>query len=160
MSKGVIIAIVAVVVVVVAAGAFFALPQGPPVPQARTIQLEAKEFSFNGLGYTDFPCKQEKGPCGPSVQVKAGETLRIVLKNAGGADHEFIVVTDVKKLGHPDPDINGAMTDAVKVGESKTITFVADKPGKYFYACFQDQGTKPDRHADRGMWAEFTVQEK
>lgn len=160
MNKGIIVAIVAVVAVVGAAGAFLALPQGPPAPQARTIQLEAKEFAFNGLGYTDFPCKQEKGPCGPSIQVKVGDKVQIVLKNSGGADHELTVVTDLKKTGRPDPDIQGAMTDTVKPGQSKTITVVADKLGKYFYACFQDQGTKPDRHSDRGMWAEFTVQEK
>ena len=159
MNKSVVAAIVVVVVIVVAAGALLALPRGPPSPPVRTFQLEAKEFAFNGLGYTEFPCsKAPSGPCGPSIQVKAGETVKITLKNAGGADHEFMVVSDKKAPGHPDPDVMGAMTDVVKLGETKTITFVADKPGKYFYACFQDAGTKPERHVDRGMYGEFTVQ--
>jgi len=158
MNKGIIIGIVVVVVIVGAAGAYFlAIPQGPPAPQAKSIQLEAREFGYEGLGYK-LSDNQYKG--GPSITVKAGETVTIVLKNSGGTAHEFMIVSELPKQAkqHPEASIQKAMTDEVKPGQTRTITFVADKAGKYFYACLLDIATAPDRHADRGMFGEFNVQ--
>ena len=154
MNKGIIVGIVAVLALVVIVGSFLALPQGQPVAQVKNIQLEAKEFGFN-----DF-----KG--GPKIIVKAGETVKVTLKNVGGAPHEFMVFKadqmqmgdEMEMVGHPDPYFKGAMTEEVKPGSSATITFVADKPGNYVYACLLDVGTKPDSHADRGMFGEFIVE--
>jgi len=157
MNKGIIIGIVVVVVIVGIAGAFLAIPQGPPAPQAKTTQLEAREFGFEGLGYK-LSDNQYKG--GPSITVKAGETVRIVMKNSGGTNHEFMIVSEIPKQAkeHPEAAIQGAMTDEVKPGETKTSTFVAGKAGKYYYVCLLDVATAPDRHVDRGMFGEFIVQ--
>ncbi|MBI2125917.1 MAG: hypothetical protein HYU02_01165 [Thaumarchaeota archaeon] len=131
--------------VVAAIGVFFALPKAP---QVRTIELEARDFGYNGV----------KG--GPAIQIKVGETVGIVLNNAGGLPHEFKVVQDVKMsmAESMEPIFNGAATRVIKPGETDSITFVPTKAGKYFYGCFMDEGTKPDRHSDRGMFAEFIVQ--
>jgi len=51
MNKGIIVGIGAVVIVVLAAGSFFGIAARRPVPQRRAIELEAKEFRFEGLGY-------------------------------------------------------------------------------------------------------------
>ncbi|MBM3897725.1 MAG: hypothetical protein FJ358_04290 [Thaumarchaeota archaeon] len=164
MKTGVIVGIVAFVVVI-AAGAFLTMPTGPTAttPAPKTIELETKEFAFQGLGFKEFVCQDK--PCGPTIQVQAGETVRIVLKNTGGASHEFMIVPDVKaaseeaKKGmHAEPLFKGAMVEEIKTGQSATITFVAEKAGKYFYACILDVGTKPDTHADRGMYGEFIVE--
>ena len=161
MNKIIIVGIVGAVIVVAVAGAFLSMPQ---IPRARTIELEAKEFAFQGLDYKEF-----KG--GPNIQVKPGETIRIVLKNSGGAPHEFMVIQksgmnmggememgDEMEMARHEPFFKGAMTDEVKPGQTATITFVADKPGIYAYACLLDVETKPDRHADRGMFGAFIVQ--
>jgi len=158
MNKGIIIGIV-VAVVVVGAAAFLAMPQVPQAPQVRTINLEAREFSFKGLGFDKVVCDPGSA-CGPTIQVKAGETVRVVLKNIGGADHEFMVAEEqvLKEKGMHDPVFKDAMTETTKPGQTSTITFVAEKAGKYIYGCFLDVATKPDTHADRGMWGEFIVE--
>ncbi|HEY4673546.1 MAG TPA: multicopper oxidase domain-containing protein [Nitrososphaerales archaeon] len=158
MNKGIIIGIV-VGVVVVGAAAFLAIPQAPQPPSARIINLEAREFSFKGLGFDKVVCDPGTA-CGPTIQVKAGETVRVVLKNIGGADHEFMVAEEqvLKEKGMHDPVFKDAMTETTKPGQTSTITFVAEKAGKYIYGCFLDVATKPDTHADRGMWGEFIVE--
>ena len=158
MNKGIIIGIV-VAVVVVGAAAFLAMPQVPQAPQVRTINLEAREFSFKGLGFDKVVCDPGTA-CGPTIQVKAGETVRVVLKNIGGADHEFMVAEEqvLKEKGMHDPVFKDAMTETTKPGQTSTITFLAEKAGKYIYGCFLDVATKPDTHADRGMWGEFIVE--
>jgi len=142
-NRGVVIPIVAVAILM-AVGAYLILTRGPAV---RTIELSAKDFGFNG----------NKG--GPILTVKAGETVRIVMKNDGGALHEVKVVANVTTPDGKEPDevFSGADMGGVKPGETGEITFVASKGGKYFYACYQDQGTSPKTHADVGMFGEFIV---
>ncbi|MEM1943067.1 MAG: hypothetical protein QXO30_03025 [Candidatus Caldarchaeum sp.] len=48
----------------------------------KEVKLEAYEFGFNGVSG------------GPTIRIKTGEPLRIVLTNKGGAEHEFMVVKD------------------------------------------------------------------
>ncbi|MCS4538779.1 MAG: multicopper oxidase domain-containing protein [Thaumarchaeota archaeon] len=160
MNKGIIIGIVVVAIIVVGAAAFLAMPQGPQAPQARTINLEAREFSFKGLGFDKVVCDLGTS-CGPTITLKAGETVRVVLKNIGGADHEFMVAEEgalKEKAAMHEPIFKEAMSEETKPGQTSTITFVAEKAGKYIYGCFLDVATKPDRHADRGMWGEFMVE--
>lgn len=151
MNKGIIVAIVAVIAVVGVAGAFLNL-QGP---QAMAPNLEAKEFGFEGLGYR-LADNQSKG--GPTIQAKVGQTIRIVLKNEGSMEHEFMVVESLMGEMHHEPVFEGAMSEATKPGQTSTITFKAEKSGKYFYGCFLDEGTKPEKHADKGMFGEFVVE--
>lgn len=72
------LAALAIVVIAVVAAVFFLLaPSGP-----REVRLEMYEFGFNGP------------TGGPAIRAKVGETIRIVLVNRGGAEHEFMVVGD------------------------------------------------------------------
>ena len=114
---------------------------------------------FDRAGFDKVACDPGTS-CGPTIQVKAGETVRVVLKNTGGADHEFMVAEEhvLKEKGHAEPAFMEAMTEATKPGQTSTITFVAEKAGKYIYGCFLDVATAPDRHAERGMWGEFIVE--
>ena len=152
MNRGIIIAIVAVIAVVAAAGAFLTRTQGL---QATTPNLEAKEFGYEGLGYR-LADNQFKG--GPAIQAKVGQTVQIVLKNGGVEEHEFMLVESLMEERHHEPIFADAMTDTTKPGQTSTITFKAGKPGKYFYGCFLDGGTKPEKHADKGMFGEFMVE--
>ncbi len=151
MNKGIIIAIVAVIAVVGAAGAFLNLQSS----QAITPNLVAKEFGYEGLEYK-LADNQNKG--GPTIQAKVGQTVRIVLKNEGTMEHEFMVVEDLMAEMQHESVFEGAMSEATKPGQTSTITFKAEKPGKYFYGCFLDEGTKPEKHADKGMFGELIVE--
>jgi plastocyanin len=74
----VIAAVVVVVAVAAAAGFFLLAPSGP-----REVKLRMMEFGFNGPSG------------GPVIRAKVGETIRFVLMNAGGADHELMIVKDL-----------------------------------------------------------------
>jgi len=71
--------IVAAVVVIAGASLYFLFIQ----PPMREIRLETWEFGFNG----------PKG--GPTIRMKAGETVKIILVNKGATEHEFMPVKDL-----------------------------------------------------------------
>jgi uncharacterized cupredoxin-like copper-binding protein len=74
--------VVAAVIVVVAAVSFlYLIPRGPT-----EISLTAQEFGFN----------QPSG--GPTIRIKSGEQVKIVLVNRGGMDHEFMIVKNVESF--------------------------------------------------------------
>ncbi len=74
------IAVVVVVVAVAAVAGFLLLaPSGP-----REVKLEMMEFGFNGPSG------------GPVIKAKVGETVKFVLTNKGGTDHEFMIVKDLE----------------------------------------------------------------
>lgn len=135
--------IVAAASITLAIGAYLFLSQSPSV---RTIELSARDFGYNDI----------KG--GPTIRVKVGETVRLVLKNEGGIEHEIMIVEDLKTDGHPKTVFKGAEIKDLEPRQSGVATFVADKPGKYYYACFEDAGTRPQKHTDRGMFGEFIVE--
>ncbi|MEM2233651.1 MAG: hypothetical protein QXP81_08960 [Nitrososphaerota archaeon] len=108
MKRGLLIA-VALVVVAVAASAFFLLaPSGP-----REIKLEMREFGFNAPSG------------GPTIRAKVGETIRIVLVNVGGADHEFMVVSDkdgfLKQLHQVIEELRAKGLDEEKIETSEEV---------------------------------------
>jgi len=65
-------------VVVIGAAALYFISQ----PSIREIKLEAWDFGYNG----------QTG--GPTIRMKAGEPIRIILINKGGVEHEFMPVKD------------------------------------------------------------------
>jgi nitrosocyanin len=56
------------------------------------------------------------------IKVKKGDTVKVVFTNDGGM-HNFLL------------DAFNVSMDPIKVGESKTLTFVADKTGSFEYYC-------------------------
>jgi plastocyanin len=83
----------------------------------REVTLVAKDMAF----YLDGDGKTAN----PAIEVKAGETVRVVLRNRDrGLTHDFAV---------PASD---AATDTLNWDEEDAITFDApDKPGSYEYVC-------------------------
>jgi uncharacterized cupredoxin-like copper-binding protein len=93
----------------------------------RDVELTAVDYSFQ----LDDP------------GIKAGETIRFLMKNAGHQPHDFEVFTpDNKVLGQID------QTDPDKTGKA-TLTFA--EPGRYRYICDVAD------HQSRGMKGAFTV---
>jgi len=89
-------------------GVFVAGP-GAPRP-IREISLEARSAAFNGDN--------------PTIEAKAGETLRLVVRNADpGVRHEIAV-----------PAL-GTGTHEVDSGEQVVLEVPLDQPGTYEYVC-------------------------
>lgn len=84
---------------------------------AREVTLVARDMAF----YLDG----DTGEANPVIEARAGETLRVVLKNLDrGMTHDFAV---------PSAD---AATTVLKWKEEAEITFeVPSKPGVYEYVC-------------------------
>jgi plastocyanin len=87
---------------------------GPPT---REVTLVARGMAFYGDGDSSTP--------NPMLEVRAGERVRVVLRNEDrGMRHDFAV-----------PAVDVAM-DTIRWDESGNVTFdVPDTPGTYEYVC-------------------------
>ena len=98
---------------VCAGGLIPVLTEGAPTHE---FELVAKDMAFYA---------GSDGAANPVLEVRAGETVRVVLKNLDrGMMHDFAV-----------PAV-GAATEPVSWNDDETITFEAPKnPGTYEYVC-------------------------
>ena len=115
--------VIVVVVVLMVIGAW--LPAMTRKP-AREITLVAKDMSFY--------LESDPATANPTIEVKAGERVRIVLRNADrGMTHDFAM-----------PAVSAGL-DAIDWNESGEVTFdVPLTPGTYEYIC------RPHRFMMRG----------
>jgi plastocyanin len=92
------------------------LPALTPTP-AREIHLVVRGMAFH--------LESDPGTANPTIQVKAGERVRVVVKNEDrGLTHDFAV-----------PAV-GALMKEITWSESGDVTFdVPDKAGNYEYVC-------------------------
>ena len=89
----------------------------------KTMTVDGQNFSFTPKEMT----------------VKKGDTVKIVFNDKTGMHNFIIDEFDVK-------------TKTLKTGQSDTVTFVADKAGKFQYYC------GIGNHRAMGMWGTLTVQ--
>lgn len=84
---------------------------------AREVTLVARDMAFYAESQPDAP--------NPAIEARAGETIRIVLRNRDrGLTHDFAV-----------PAVDAA-TDALEWNEEDAVTFdVPEEPGTYEYVC-------------------------
>lgn len=143
-------ALVAVFVIVLVAGTgFFIYLSMTPSATIKSFELTAFEFGYNGV----------KG--GPTIKVKVGDTVRITLMNQGGIEHELMIVEKVEmpmvqgRMAHPEPVFAQASIEDVRPGQTKAATFKVTKPGRFFYACFEEE---PEPHYKLGMFGEFIAE--
>lgn len=140
------------IVAIVAFAAYQLIPSGPSIKE---FKLFTGEYAFS----------MADGGENPAIRVKAGETVKVIIKNVGGRTHEFMIVENIdlaikqvqEGKGMP-MALFGAETGKVKPKEEKTITFKADRPGTYFYVCLQKDPSDPDVHAKLGMFGKFIVE--
>lgn len=118
------VAATAIMVVVLASIAYaFLRPESrntaqvsDPVPAVQSpvvSQGEVKEFVLTAMPF-EYSVKE--------IRVKKGDRVRIVLKNEKGM-HDWVV------------DEFNVRTKQLKVGETDTVEFVADKAGTFEYYC-------------------------
>jgi len=96
--------------------------------EARTVEVTAKEYSFNGDPGT----------------IAAGDTIEFVLTNAGQLDHSMEVLSaEGRSLGK---------TERIEPGATGLVTVTFDDAGQYRLICDIDD------HLSRGQSANLTVQ--
>ncbi len=91
---------------------------------------EVKEFVVTGSSFKFAPSE---------IQIKRGDTVRIIFKNAAGF-HDFTI------------DELNAKTKQIKSGDTDTIEFVAEKTGTYEYYC------SVGNHRQMGMVGNLVVE--
>lgn len=121
---------------------------------AKTVELtlvagktnDNSSYNFNGFSNGKM-----------TLTVPVGWTVVVHYQNASPLRHSFDVIpyTGKQPDAPPPPVFKGATTrdpvDGIGVGKEETITFVADKAGKYEYLC----GVAG--HAPAGMWNYLVV---
>jgi len=129
---------------------------GAVAPAKPTGMSHSFDFAFTESA--DFRTLGFNAPKGepnsnPEIRVKAGDSVTINVINNGKMPHAFGIVSD--------PANPNAIVFNVKIksadnpilkGQTGSVTFVADKPGHYFYIC-----TVPG-HPLQGMQGDFIVE--
>jgi uncharacterized cupredoxin-like copper-binding protein len=115
---------------------------GDPKKPSRTVGIEMKEMEYQPF----------------RIEVKRGEQIRFVIRNAGTEPHEFLLATPEENLKHQasmrkNPDMehdepNGLRIAAKKSGE---ILWKFSKPGTFEYACLITD------HREYGMTGKVVV---
>lgn len=109
---------------------------------ARTIEIEMSEMAYT-----------------PSrIEVKRGEQIRFVIRNAGKEDHEFLLATTEENLKHAEvmkkhPHMEHDEPNGVRLAPNKSaeILWKFTRAGAFEYSCLI-----PD-HRDYGMIGRVTV---
>jgi uncharacterized cupredoxin-like copper-binding protein len=105
-------------------------PADRPPPTAASAERELVVLGTDAMRFSP-----------PSIQVRAGETVRLTLQNDGKLPHDLVT--------------NGANRDAVIAnvpgGRQRSALFRADAPGTYQLVCPQPG------HAEAGMTAQIVV---
>jgi plastocyanin len=116
--------VVAAVAVAMIVGAFIPLLSQTP---SREVTLVVRGMTFYAADDPSVP--------NPTIEVRAGETVRLVLRNEDrGMTHDFAV-----------PALAGVATKLVNFNETGTVTIdVPNEPGVYEYVC------RPHRPLMRG----------
>lgn len=115
---------------------------GNPKKPSRTIQVEMSEMAYT-----------------PSrIEVKRGEQIRFVIRNAGKEDHEFLLATTRENLKHAEamkknPHMEHDDPNGVRLAPKKSaeILWKFTKRGTFEYSCLI-----PD-HRDYGMIGKVLV---
>jgi uncharacterized cupredoxin-like copper-binding protein len=122
--------------------AFSAGQPGDPGKPARTIEVEMTEMAYT-------PDK---------IEVKRGEQIKFVIRNAGKEDHEFLLATTAENLKHAEvmrkhPEMEHDDPNGVRVAPNKSaeILWRFTKRGAFEFSCLIPS------HREYGMIGTVTV---
>lgn len=112
--------------------------EAEPTPARQTFTIQALDsFAFDPA----------------EISVPSGAPVDITLENAGGLEHNFVLVSDgTDPLTVTEDDaLRGIKTETIAGGGSSSISFVAPEAGSYQYVCVVPG------HAAGGMVGTLTV---
>jgi plastocyanin len=157
----VVIVIVIVVVGVVAYEATLAPSTSPtPSPSASvtpspsgstsTIDIYAGEVSSSTYGF-GTAASSITSP-GPTLTLKAGQTVTVNFHNAGTMAHNWAIVDSKSSSANVLWSAHvGSGSNPISQGGTASVTFTVGSAGSYFYIC------QVDAHVTLGMWGTVTV---
>lgn len=92
---------------------------------------DAEPVSMTIKGYDTFAFDPE------SFSIPAGSEVTLIFENAGGLDHNFVLVrNNADPLLVSDADaVGGVNAGIVSGGGESTLTFIAPPPGEYQFVC-------------------------
>ena len=115
---------------------------GDPAKPSRTIEIEMSEMTYEPF----------------RIEVKRGEQIRFVLRNAGTEDHDFLLATTRENLKHAEvmkkyPHMEHDDPNGVRLGPKKSaeILWRFTKLGTFEYSCLIPN------HREYGMVGHVTV---
>lgn len=115
---------------------------GDPRKPSRTIEVGMTEMAY-------APAR---------IEVKRGEQIRFVIRNAGADNHEFLLATTEENLKHGEamkenPHMEHAEPNGVRLAPEKSaeIVWKFTKPGTFEYSCLIPG------HREAGMIGEVLV---
>jgi uncharacterized cupredoxin-like copper-binding protein len=88
---------------------------------------------------------------GPTLRVRAGQPVRLVLENRDSLQHDLWVVGADERAPYLEPAFPGARTRLLGPGEQQEVQFTPTRPGRYRYVC-----TVPGH--DGSMFGELVVE--
>lgn len=90
---------------------------------------------------------------GPTITLKLGEKVVLEFVSAGKLPHTFAIVPERRFEAKALWGVEIGKTNMpIPPGQSRSVTFVPDRPGRYYYVC-----TVPG-HIELGMWGTLIVE--
>ncbi len=128
----------------------------PPAPPASKPNVEYVIFAGEIDGQFAFgQSPRQLAVPGPQLNVKVGDTVRIVLVVSGKEHHSLIVSQENKEVSHIEPVFQGASIGTAEKplvpGVRGYVEFKAEKPGTYYYVC------PVPGHVSKGQWGVIVV---
>lgn len=180
-SKPIIVIVVAIVIVSAALATYFTLyftvnnsAQGP---QLREFTMRLQEFGYNGsstgptitvkVGDTVRIHVANTGGLGHEFMVVANkdDSIQMMKDIADKLVAQGLNKTDALAKYHAEHEemmmmdmvaFSGGVV-SLEPGENKTIEFVANRAGTYWYVCLEAGGTFPKTHAEMSMYGQLQV---
>ncbi len=132
----------------------------PGIVEENGQTIKVFRLTVKDVGYEIFPGKSLMGwgfngiiP-GPTIRVKEGDRVRVILENDSSGEHTFHVHGQRKSMEADGVPYIGQQP--VKKGDSYVYEFTADNIGTNWYHCHVDSA----HHVDMGMFGAFIVDPK
>lgn len=122
------------------------------------VRVKVFKLTVEDVGFEIYPGKTVQGwgfngkVPGPTIRVKEGERVRVVLTNKTKDKHTIHLHGQKKPLGMD--GVPFISQSPVGEGESFAYEFVARNPGTHWYHCHVDSG----HHVDMGMYGALIVE--
>jgi len=93
-------------------------------PHKEVLQADLEIILKTNLSEGKFSFLGNNGVKNPEIHIKKGSTVKIVIVNGDGIEHDFTI-----------PDLNIHAEHISKKGEETSVVFKADKEGIFTYYC-------------------------